>query len=202
MSIKKNNNNNNINNNSNINSNINSTSNNNTFLTAHNNWLNNSYALNSFYAHNFKTDLEFKLFNRHFRFEAFFLFHTLYKSLSKKGKLSKAKKIVGRISYLIKIENFSLSFIFLHQAFSYIRPLLGFKSQSKLKFNQKPLVIPLSLAQSYRLAIRWLIEGANQRSERTMALRIYNELQDAFNKKGYVFKKKNMNDIIVYYLLN
>jgi len=120
----------------------------------------------------------------------FFLFHTLYKSLSKKGKLSKAKKIVGRISYLIKIENFSLSFIFLHQAFSYIRPLLGFKSQSKLKFNQKPLVIPLSLAQSYRLAIRWLIEGANQRSERTMALRIYNELQDAFNKKGYVFKKK------------
>ena len=40
------------------------------------------------------------------------------------------------------------------------------------------------------MAIRWLIEGAKQRSERTMSLRIYNELKDAYNKKGFVFKKK------------
>ncbi len=95
-----------------------------------------------------------KLFNRNFRFDAFFLFNTLIKTLSKKGKLSKAKKIVAKVSYLIKVENLNFSFIFLHQAISYIRPLLGLKSQSNLKFNQKAQVIPLTLAQSYRLAIR------------------------------------------------
>jgi ribosomal protein S7 len=48
----------------------------------------------------------------------------------------------------------------------------------------------LSLASSYKLAIRWLIQGAQQRPERTMSLRLYNELNDAYNKKGYALKKK------------
>jgi pentatricopeptide repeat protein len=103
---------------------------------------------------NFKTDFEIKFFNRHFRLDAFFLLNTLIKALSKKGKLSKARKIVANISYLIKIENQNFSFIFLHQAFSYIRPLIGFKAHNNLKFNQKAQIIPLTLAQSYRLAIR------------------------------------------------
>ena len=47
--------------------------------------------------------IEKKLFNQNFRSDAYFLLNTLIKALSKKGKLSKAKKIVSKISYLIKL---------------------------------------------------------------------------------------------------
>ena len=98
--------------------------------------------------------IEKKLFNQNFRLDAYFLLNTLINALSKKGKLSKAKKIVAKIAYLIKSNKQSSIFIFIYQAISYIRPLIGLKNQANLKFNQKPQVVPLSLSKSYQLAIR------------------------------------------------
>ena len=120
----------------------------------------------------------------------YFLVKMFISILTKKGKLSKAQKIMAKISYYIKIKKQSSVFLFIHQAISYVRPFIGLKSQGNLKSNKKPQVIPLSLASSYKLAIRWLIQGAQQRPERTMSLRLYNELNDAYNKKGYALKKK------------
>lgn len=136
--------------------------------------------------------IEKKIFNQSFRLDAYFILKTLTKALSKQGKLSQAKKIVAKLAYLIKSNHSSSIFIFLYQAISYIRPLIGFglKTQATLKHNQKPQICPLSTFSSYQLAIRWLLQGARQRSECTMALRLFHELNDAFNKKGFVLKKK------------
>lgn len=98
--------------------------------------------------------IEKKLLNQNLRLETYFLLNTLTKALSKKGQLIKAKKIVSKISYFIKINKQCSIFVFVHQAISYIRPLLGLKNQANLKFNQKPQVIPITLIKSYQLAIR------------------------------------------------
>ena len=47
--------------------------------------------------------VEKKLLNHNLRLETYFLFGALIRALSKKGKLSKAKKIVSKISYFIKL---------------------------------------------------------------------------------------------------
>jgi small subunit ribosomal protein S7 len=134
--------------------------------------------------------VEKKLLNHNLRLETYFLFGALIRALSKKGKLSKAKKIVSKISYFIKLNKQISVFLYIHQAISYIRPLIGLKTQASLKYNQKPQVVPITLHKSYQYAIRWLIQGALQRSERTMSLRLFNELNDAYNKKGFALKKK------------
>lgn len=41
------------------------------------------------------------------------------------------------------------------------------------------------------LAMRWIVMYSRQRSDKTMALRLTNELHDAFNKTGNSYKKKD-----------
>ena len=41
------------------------------------------------------------------------------------------------------------------------------------------------------LAVRWLVEFARQRREKTMAQRLANELMDAINSQGGAFKRKD-----------
>ncbi len=45
-------------------------------------------------------------------------------------------------------------------------------------------------ARRQTLAIRWIVASARKRSDRTMALKLANELMDAYNQTGGAFKKK------------
>lgn len=53
---------------------------------------------------------------------------------------------------------------------------------------QIPVEVPEKRAQS--LAMRWLIEGAASRSDKTMALRLAHEFMDAAEGRGVAVKKK------------
>ena len=53
---------------------------------------------------------------------------------------------------------------------------------------QVPMDVKPSRAQA--LAVRWLIEGALSRSEKTMEDRLAGEFVDAFNQKGAAMKKR------------
>lgn len=53
---------------------------------------------------------------------------------------------------------------------------------------QIPVEVPRKRAQS--LALRWLIEGAASRSDKTMSLRLAHELLDASEGRGAAVKKK------------
>ena len=54
---------------------------------------------------------------------------------------------------------------------------------------QVPVEVPARRART--LAIRWLVEFARQRREKTMAQRLANELMDATNQQGGAFKRKD-----------
>jgi small subunit ribosomal protein S7 len=54
---------------------------------------------------------------------------------------------------------------------------------------QVPVEVPARRART--LAVRWLVEFARQRRERTMAQRLANELMDAVNQQGGAYKRKD-----------
>ena len=54
---------------------------------------------------------------------------------------------------------------------------------------QVPVEVPTRRART--LAVRWLVEFARQRREKTMAMRLANELLDAQSQQGGAFKRKD-----------
>ena len=54
---------------------------------------------------------------------------------------------------------------------------------------QVPVEVPARRART--LAVRWLVEFARQRREKTMAQRLANELMDALNQQGGAYKRKD-----------
>ena len=54
---------------------------------------------------------------------------------------------------------------------------------------QVPVEVPAGRART--LAVRWLVEFARQRREKTMAQRLAGELLDALSQQGGAFKKKD-----------
>jgi small subunit ribosomal protein S7 len=54
---------------------------------------------------------------------------------------------------------------------------------------QVPVEVPARRART--LAVRWLVEFARQRREKTMAQRLANELLDAQSQQGGAFKRKD-----------
>ncbi len=54
---------------------------------------------------------------------------------------------------------------------------------------QVPVEVPAR--RSRTLAVRWLVEFARQRREKTMAQRLANELMDAINSQGGAYKRKD-----------
>ncbi|HEY4894570.1 MAG TPA: 30S ribosomal protein S7 [Solirubrobacteraceae bacterium] len=54
---------------------------------------------------------------------------------------------------------------------------------------QVPVEVPSQRART--LAVRWLVEFARQRREKTMAQRLANELMDATSQQGGAYKRKD-----------
>jgi small subunit ribosomal protein S7 len=54
---------------------------------------------------------------------------------------------------------------------------------------QVPVEVPSARART--LAVRWLVEFARQRREKTMAQRLANELTDALSQQGGAYKRKD-----------
>ncbi len=54
---------------------------------------------------------------------------------------------------------------------------------------QVPVEVPTPRART--LAVRWLVEFARQRREKTMAQRLANELMDAVSQQGGAYKRKD-----------
>jgi small subunit ribosomal protein S7 len=54
---------------------------------------------------------------------------------------------------------------------------------------QVPVEVPARRART--LAVRWLVEFARQRREKTMAQRLANELTDALSQQGAAYKRKD-----------
>jgi small subunit ribosomal protein S7 len=78
----------------------------------------------------------------------------------------------------------------LEQSIKALTPVLEVKSRRVGGATyQVPVEVPARRART--LAVRWLVEFARQRRERTMAQRLANELLDAQQQQGGAFKRRD-----------
>jgi len=106
------------------------------------------------------------------------------------GKKSVAQQLMyGAIDKADKKTENSTGFEVFEEAINNIKPVLEVKSR---RVGGATYQVPIEVrpVRQQTLAIRWLVDSARKRNERTMSDRLANELMDAAAKKGAAFKKK------------
>jgi len=76
------------------------------------------------------------------------------------------------------------------QAVENLKPVLETKSR-RVGGSNYQVPIEVTPVRRQTLAIRWLIGYSRKRNDRTMQLRLANEIMDAYNSTGGAFKKKD-----------
>ena len=113
----------------------------------------------------------------------------LINSIMYDGKKTIAEKIVYDALDRIKSKSKDEPINVFNEAISNIRPTLEVRSRRVGGATyQVPVEVKNKRAQA--LAIRWLIDSARKRKDKNMSDRIFNELYDAYEKKGAAVKKR------------
>ena len=76
-----------------------------------------------------------------------------------------------------------------NKAMENVKPVMEVKSR---RVGGATYQVPIEVrpARQQSLGIRWIVDAARKRNERTMMERLSNELMDAATEKGSAFKKK------------
>lgn len=105
------------------------------------------------------------------------------------GKKSVAEKIIYATFDRIEEKTKEKGIEVFEKALERVRPMVEVRSRRVGGATyQVPVEVRATRQQS--LSIRWLLEAARKRNERTMVDRLANELIDAANDRGSAFKKK------------
>jgi small subunit ribosomal protein S7 len=106
-----------------------------------------------------------------------------------RGEKSKAEKIVYEAFQIVEKRTGADPLATLRRAVENVRPALEVRSRRVGGASyQVPVEVPPR--RSTTLAIRWLVNFARQRKDKTMAERLAHELMDAANGVGPSIKKK------------
>ena len=110
-------------------------------------------------------------------------------NLMKDGKKSVAEKIVyGAFDQITKTSKEEPLEVFM-KALDEVSPVVEVKSRRVGGATyQVPMEVRPRRAQT--LAMKWIVDSANKRNEKTMRERVANEIFDAFNNKGNSVKKR------------
>ena len=105
------------------------------------------------------------------------------------GKKSKSEKIVYGAFDIVAKKTDKSPIDFFHEALNNIKPSLEVRSRRVGGATyQVPMEVRPKRAQT--LAMKWLVDSAIKRNEKTMRERVANEIFDAFNNKGNAVKKR------------
>ncbi len=106
-----------------------------------------------------------------------------------KGKKSKAEKIFYSAMDIIAEKTQKDPLEVFHKAMENVMPVLEVRSR---RVGGATYQVPVEVREKRRrsLAIRWLVQFSRQRSEKTMAERLANELMAAARGEGSAVKKK------------
>ena len=105
------------------------------------------------------------------------------------GKRSTAEKILYDALDKIKLKNNEDPIKIFNSAISNVKPNLECRSRRVGGATyQVPVEVKSKRAQA--LAIRWLVDSARKRKDKHMSDKIFNELYDAYEKKGAAVKKR------------
>ena len=113
----------------------------------------------------------------------------LINSIMYDGKKVVAQKIIYEAIEKIKSKTKDEPINIFHEAINNIKPTVEVKSRRVGGATyQVPTEVKSKRAQT--LAIRWLIEASRKRKNKYMSDKIFNEIYDAYEKKGLAVKKK------------
>lgn len=109
--------------------------------------------------------------------------------LMEDGKKSVAERIMYGALNTMATKKGGESLNLLDQAMENVRPVVEVKSR---RVGGATYQVPVEVRPARRnsLAMRWLIDAARKRSEKSMALRLAGELMDAADSRGTAVKKK------------
>ena len=105
------------------------------------------------------------------------------------GKKSVAEKIVYGALDVIEGKGHKESLDLVAKALENVQPRVEVKSR---RVGGATYQVPVEVRPARRLALsmRWLIDAARKRNERTMAAKLAGELMDAFESRGSAVKKR------------
>jgi len=105
------------------------------------------------------------------------------------GKKSTAQKVMYAALERIESKSGEKGIEVFNKAMDNVKPVMEVKSRRVgVATYQVPIEVRPVRQQS--LGIRWIVDAARKRNERTMMERLSNELMDAATEKGSAFKKK------------
>ncbi|MCF1427119.1 MAG: 30S ribosomal protein S7 [Shewanella sp.] len=105
------------------------------------------------------------------------------------GKKSTAEKIIYKALDVVADKKSEDHLVILEAALDNVRPSVEVKSR---RVGGSTYQVPCEVRPVRRnaLAMRWLVEAARKRGEKSMALRLAGELLDASDNKGTAVKKR------------
>jgi small subunit ribosomal protein S7 len=113
----------------------------------------------------------------------------LINSIMYDGKKSIASKIVYQAIEKIKSKTKEEPINVFNEAINNIRPTVEVRSRRVGGATyQVPVEVKTKRAQA--LALRWLVDASRKRKDKHMADKIFNEIFDAYERKGLAVKKK------------
>lgn len=110
--------------------------------------------------------------------------------MMRKGKRSTSERIMYEAFDLIEGKTQENPVEVFRSALDHCRPAVEVRSR---RVGGSTYQVPVEVRPERRtaLAIRWLLQAARARPEKTMVLRLSNELLDAYNHRGNAIKKKD-----------
>ena len=106
-----------------------------------------------------------------------------------KGKKEKARKIVYSALEIVERRSGQDSLTVLKRAVDNLRPQIEVRSR-RVGGSSYQVPVDVRPRRASTLAIRWLVDFARRRREKTMAERLANEIMDASNNTGAAIKRK------------
>ena len=111
------------------------------------------------------------------------------KSVMVRGQKSTAERIVYSAIARLEEKTKQNGLEMFHNALENVKPMVEVKSR---RVGGATYQVPVEVRPDRRqaLAIRWIIDAARKRSERTMEEKLFGELMDATNNRGNAIRKR------------
>ena len=118
------------------------------------------------------------------------LITTIVNKIMVQGKKSVAESIVYGALDIIKNKKNDDPLKILHKAIDNVKPNLEVKSR---RVGGATYQVPIEVRPDRKLslALRWIIENARKKKEKTMMANLASELMDAYEEKGESIKKRD-----------
>jgi len=113
----------------------------------------------------------------------------LINSIMYDGKKTVAEKIIYEAIDKIKSKSKEEPLAIFNEAINNIKPTVEVRGR-RVGGATYQVPVEVKAKRSQALALRWLINASRKRKDKTMSDKIFNEIYDAYQKRGLAIKKK------------